>query len=659
MIVPLLIALALSKQSLKLSSLFSDNMVLQRNVSVPFYGTAAPNETVAIQVAGQSVTTEAGADGKWFIKLAPMRAGGPYTASIQSPTGTLNLKNVMVGEVWLCSGQSNMELRESAANDYPQALEEANPSIRMFTVGQAAVEEPANDVRGVWLPATKHSVGYFSAVAWSFGRELQNRLNVPIGLIASSWGGTKAESWTPREAMATNPALRTAVDEYLNELKAFPSRYADFRSNLKEWMASRADSGNEGFLKGWENRVVDETSWNKVNLPGTIDTMEPSEEGSPFDGSAWFRRTFVLPETWAGKALKLELGPIADYDDAYVNGTKVGYTKSNSVPTSTFGRTYRISPGILLRGENSIAIRVYAAQGACGFTGLPDQMRITLASGESEEELPLAGEWREKVERKIDTSLQAPHLPMGPGNPKGPGSLFNGMIAPLMPYGIRGVIWYQGESNVDQASQYQVLFPTLIREWRNRWNQGQFPFYFVQLPNYHATEQEPGESNWAELREAQAATLKLTNTGMANTIDLGDATTIHPKNKREVGQRLAAIALSKDYGVHEPWSGPTYQYMSFSGRSVRIYFQHVEEKLTTKDNKLLTGFAIAGQDRKFYWAAAKIEGTSIVLSCPEVPEPKAVRYGWADNPNCNLYNSAGIPAVPFRTDNWIARKTTP
>jgi len=658
----LLVAVSVSlfhRAALRLPALFSDNLVLQRGIEVPVFGQALPNETVTVLFNNQVKSTKSGTDGKWMLKLAAMSEANGSSLIIQTDSASKTLQNVAVGEVWLCSGQSNMEFQESAASDFSQALTEADPNVRMFTVEKAAGDQPVQDVRGLWTPATRHTVGSFSAVAWSFGRELQHALNVPIGLINSSWGGTRAESWTSREALTSNESLKLLVDLYQEEIKDFPTKIEEYKVALKEWAATRSDTGNEGFLKGWENRVVDPNGWNKVNLPGTIDTMEPVEEGRPFDGAAWFRRSFTLPNGWSGKALKLELGTIADYDDVYVNGTKVGFTKATTVDGSRIARNYRIAPGILLQGENSIAVRVYAAQGACGFTGLPDQMQISQIGTAGGDPIPLSGQWLERIERKVDTSVLAPHMPVGPGHPKSPGSLFNGMISPLIPFGIKGVLWYQGESNADQPTLYNTLFPTLIRDWRQKWGQGQFPFLYVQLPNFHEASDLPTDSDWALIREAQANVLKLTRTGMVTTIDLGDAKTIHPKNKRDVGIRLASLALSKEYGKHVIWSGPAFQYMIKSGESIRAYFQHTEDGLRTLDGKPPVGFAIAGEDRKFYWANARIEGISVVLSCPEVPNPVAVRYAWADNPIINLVNSANLPTTPFRTDSWPSIKTQP
>jgi len=657
MIVPFVALAILHQQALKLPNLFSDNMVLQRETNVPFFGKANPGDTVTVQLVNQSVQTTAGPDGKWNLKLQPLKAGGPFTALVQTPTNTITYKNVMVGEVWLCSGQSNMEMPESLADDFAKAQDEANPAIRIFDVGQVSMEKAAEDVRGSWVPESKDSIGDYSAVAIAFGRELHDKLNVPIGLIQATWGGTKAEAWTSREALSADPALGRLVSDYLASLHDFTERNAEFKAQLKEWVSARADSGNEGFLKGWENRLFDDSQWAKAELPNTLDTIEPVDDGKGLNGAVWFRKGFIVPDAWAGKPLKLQLGTIADYDDTYVNGTKVGRTKLEAADPAKVNRSYRVAPGILLQGVNTIAVRIYSAQGSSGFTGRPDQMKVTLADGSSEDAIMISGEWREKVERKVDTSQTAPHMPFGPGNPNVPGGLFNGMIAPLIPYGIKGAIWYQGEADAGNARQYRTLFPALIRDWRRRWSEAEFPFFFVQLANFHVRQDLPTDSDWAEIREAQVAALKLSETGMVTAIDIGQADTIHPKNKREVGRRLALVALSKEYKQHESWSGPELNYVTPNSGTLRVFFKHVEDGLKTSDGKLPRGFQIAGDDRHFYWADAKIEGSAIVLSNPNVPNPVSARYAWADNPDVNLYNSADLPAIPFRTDNWPRSKT--
>jgi len=652
MVACLLALLSPPQPSLQLNPLFSDNMVLQRSMAVPIFGTAGPGQSVTVSIANQTQTTKAGDDGKWLLRLAPLEAGGPYEEIVRAPGSSITVKNVMIGEVWVCSGQSNMERPEYLADDLAQAQDQADPGIRMFTVAKVSREQPGSEVRGTWIPSSKTTVGAFSAVGLAFGREIRTHLNVPVGLIQASWGGTHAEAWTSREALAANARLKPIVDAYRDETRDFTEKNQAFHEELHKWVASRSDKGNEGHLQGWAQPHVYETDWKPEKLPGTVDTMEPQEEGKPFDGAVWFRRTFEMPEAWEGKALKLELGPIQDYDDTYVNGTKVGMTKEVNPDPLKQGRSYRVSPGIPVHGTNTIAIRVFAAQGACGFAGLPEEMRIGPMDGDPSAAIPLAGSWYEKIERKVDTTDQAPHMPLGPGSPSAPGGPFNGMIAPLIPFGIKGFIWYQGEANTSQAAQYRVLFPTLIRDWRQKWGQADLPFYFVQLANFHPRQDEPSDSEWAELRESQAAALRLPHTGMAVAIDLGDPATIHPTNKREVGRRLSLIALSRDYGIHGVWSGPEYQNMIPAGNAVRVFFRHAEDGFKINDGRPLTGFAIAGQDQKFYWATAKVQGTAILVSSPSVPNPVAVRYGWADNPDCNLYNVGGLPAVPFRTDTW-------
>ncbi len=652
MLACLIATLTLFQQPLKPNPLFSDNMVLQRGMAVPIFGTGTAGQTVTISLASQSVVAKVGDDGKWMAKLAPMTAGGPYELVISAPQSSVTIKNVDVGEVWVCSGQSNMERPESLANDYAQAKDEANADLRMFTVSKVSREVPAGSVRGVWTPASKASVGTFSAVALAFGHELQTKLGVPVGLIQSSWGGTRAEAWTSREALTANPKLKSVVVSYLDQIRDFQAKNEAFKTDLHKWVASRSDNGNEGHLKGWAQPHIYETDWKVVKLPATVDSMEPQTDGKPFDGAVWFRRTFDLPAAWEGKALRIELGPIRDYDDTYFDGTKVGATKEVASDPLKELRSYRVSPGIPVSGQNTIAIRVFAAQGQCGFTGMPEQMRVFPFDSDGSDAINLSGDWFEKVERKVDVSEQAPHMPLGPGSPKAPGGLFNGMIAPLIPYGIKGFIWYQGESNAGEAASYKEMFPTLIRDWRQRWGQADLPFYFVQLANFHPRQEAPSDSDWAELREAQAVALKLPHTGMAVAIDLGEAETIHPANKREVGRRLSLIALSRDYGKHEIWTGPQFQYMTTTGDTVRAYFRHAEDGLKTIDGQAPRGFAVAGADHKFYWASAKIQGEAIVLTCPDVPHPVAVRYGWADNPDCSLYNTTGLPSVPFRTDNW-------
>jgi sialate O-acetylesterase len=413
------------------------------------------------------------------------------------------------------------------------------------------------------------------------------------------------------------------------------------------WINGRKGGENEGYENGWATNSFNDQDWKSVPAGSKVEDIV----GHEFDGSFWFRQTVNLPDSWYGKGLKLELGALDDYDDTYFNGVRVGRTDDKTDNAWSVPRVYSVAPGIIRRGANTIAIRVFNAQGPGGMTGPADQMRLSLADGS--DSISLNKPWLFKTEQELDPNAARPHLPMGPGNPNAPAELYNGMIAPLIPYAIRGAIWYQGEANVGRAEEYTHLFPDMIRDWRARWGEGLFPFYFVQLANYLPRMDQPGDSAWAELREAQASALSLPHTGEAVIIDIGDANDIHPKNKKEVGRRLSLLALANTYHEPIPYASPTYSHMEVLGSSVRIYFDN--GSLTTTDGKPPRSFAVAGDDHKFFWATATIQGSSVTLTCPEVPHPVAVRYAWADNPDVNLVNHNGLPARPFRTDGWKAQ----
>ena len=462
------------------SPIFSSNMVLQRKIPVPVWGWAQPGQKVTVSIEGRTAAATAGDDGKWIAKLQPLPVGGPYKMRIEGPQQTVTLENILVGDVWICSGQSNMEMGIGNVNDAQKEISEANnPQIRLYTVKKKVAYEPQTslmrtdtDLMGQWSvcsPATVKTGGWggFSAVAYFFGRKLQQDLKVPIGLIHTSWGGTIAEAWTSAEALQAMPDFKPAVDK-LTTMKANPG------------------SGKQD------------------NNPNVVTV------------------------------------------------------------------------------------------------------------------------------------------------------LYDGMIAPLIPYGIKGAIWYQGESNAGRAYQYRTLLPTMIRDWRTRWGEGDFPFFIVQLANFQKSSNVPADDAWAELREAQSMTARnLPNTGIAVTTDIGDAADIHPKNKQDVGKRLALSAEAIAYGQKVEYSGPAYKSMKAidHGGAIRLSFDHVGGGLVAK-NDALTGFAIAGEDKKFVWAEAKIVGNSVVVSSVQVPHPVAVRYAWHTNPENSLYNKAGLPASSFRTDDW-------
>jgi sialate O-acetylesterase len=488
-----------ARADIRLPSVIGDNMVLQGSDTVSIWGWADAGEEISVKVSWHRAEWIVQGDnaGRWTFKMTAPDVGGPYEMTLKGKN-TITIKNILVGEVWVCSGQSNMQMSVRSSANADQEIAAANyPKIRLFSVERKVAETPQDDCKGQWVECSPQTVGDFSAVAYFFGRELHTRLNVPIGLIHTSWGGTPAEAWTSPPMLERNPVFEPIAKRYKDAVAVYPKAMEEFKQKLEQWKK--------------------------------------------------------------------------DAEKAKADGTQVP---------------------------------------------------------------PRPGE------------------PFGPGNPNSPCGLYNAMIAPLTPYTICGAIWYQGESNAGRAYQYRELFPAMIKSWWNAWRQGQFPFLFVQLANFQAVKEEPGDSNWAELREAQLMALRLPSAGMAVAIDIGDAVDIHPKNKEDVGKRLALWALAKTYGVKTPYSGPIYRDMETKGNKIVLRFDHADGGLVTKDGGPLKGFAIAAADRKFVWADAKVEGDTVVVSSDKVAEPVAVRYAWADNPICNLYNKAGLPASPFRTDAW-------
>jgi len=488
-----------ARADIRLPAVIGDNMVLQAGDTVSIWGWADTGEEISVKVSWHKTewTVQADNAGRWTFKMTAPDVGGPYEMTLKGKN-TIAIKNILVGEVWVCSGQSNMQMSVRSSANADQEIAAANyPKIRLFSVERKVAETPQEDCKGQWVECSPQTVGDFSAAAYFFGRELHKQLNVPVGLIHTSWGGTPAEAWTSPSMLERNPVFEPIAKRYKDAVAVYPKAMEEFKQKLEQWKKDAEKA--------------------KADL-----TQVPPRPGEPF----------------------------------------------------------------------------------------------------------------------------------GPGNPNSPCGLYNAMIAPLTPYTICGAIWYQGESNAGRAYQYRELFPAMIKSWWEAWRQGQFPFLFVQLANFQAVKEEPGDSNWAELREAQLMALALPSAGMAVAIDIGDAVDIHPKNKQDVGKRLALWALAKTYGVKTPYSGPIYRDMETKGNKIVLRFDHTNGGLVTKDGAPLKGFAIAATDRKFVWADAKVEGDTVVVSSDKVAEPVAVRYAWADNPICNLYNKAGLPASPFRTDAW-------
>lgn len=623
--------------NVRLPKILNDNMVLQRNKPITIWGWADANEKVTVQFDKQTRTAKADKNGKWIVSLAPESAGGPFDLVVKGKN-TLALHNILVGEVWVCSGQSNMEWPLRLAINPEREVHEANyPQIRHFAVEKAIASMPEEDVKGgIWKICSPETAGDFTAVGYFFARELYNKLHIPVGLIHTSWGGTHSETWTSRDAFEGSPEFKDMIAAMPQlDLEALAKQKNDNLLTRLKGFNITLPTAAEAAL--WKDAALDDSAWPMMKLP----TLWEEAGFESLDGWVWFRKNVTISAKDAGKEARLEMGLVDDSDETFVNGIKVGATKNQYNEK----RSYVIPAGVLKEGTNVIAVRVEDTGGGGGIYGDEKDLKLTPASNDA---IPLAGNWKYNVER-----VTAPGASISPN--AFPTLLFNAMLNPILNYTIEGAIWYQGESNAGRAYQYRTAFPLMIQDWREHWKLGDFPFYFVQLASFDAAggTSEHG-STWAELREAQTMTLSLPNTGMAVTTDIGEAHDIHPRNKQDVGRRLAAIALNKLYGQNNVYSGPTYQGMKVEGNNVRVTFSNLGGGLVVKDKYgYLKGFEVAGSDHKFHYAKAWLEGNEVVASCDEVPSPAAIRFAWADNPDdANLFNKEGFPAVPFRSDTW-------
>jgi sialate O-acetylesterase len=616
--------------------IFGNNMVLQRNKPIPVWGWAKPNETIVVSLNKQKKTVKADQKGNWMVKLSPETAGGPFALTIKG-NNTIAYSNVLIGEVWVCSGQSNMEWPLSVSNNAAQEIADANyPEIRHFTVTKAASSIPQKDIKGgSWDVAEPKNAGRFSAVGYFFGRKLYQELKVPIGLINTSWGGTHVETWTSREAFAGSEEFKSMIASVplVNIDSLTKIKSAKLKLDMQKWQTELLP---KNLLSSWNQANFDDSQWKKLNFPG----LWEGQGLNGVDGVLLFRKSFTVDADKAGSPAILELAKIDDSDVAYINGVKVGATDGYNTT-----RTYTVPAGILKAGNNVVSVQITDSGGGGGFHG-DSPMQITVGKVHS-----LTGEWLYKFET-INEVASALNL-----NPNEyPSLLYNAMLSPLIPYAIQGAIWYQGESNAGRAWQYRKAFPLMINDWRKQWKQGDFPFYFVQLASFDAggsTNKNSGYQ-WAELREAQTLTLSLPNTGMAVTSDVGEAKDIHPRNKQDVGLRLALAALRDTYKKNVVGGGPMYQSMKTEGNKVIISFSSIGSGLMTKDKYgYLKGFEISGADQKYCYAKAYIKGDKVIVYSDDVPAPVAVRFGWFDEiSENNLFNKEGLPAVPFRTDNW-------
>ncbi|AKD53893.1 sialate O-acetylesterase [Spirosoma radiotolerans] len=621
---------------LRLPKLISDGMVLQRDVTLTIWGWATPGERITVRFKDKTYKTVTDARGQWQLKLPPMTAGGPFTMEIAGKS-RLELKDILIGDVWFCSGQSNMAHQLNIHDvTYAHEIKQANyPQIRQFWIPTLTnLQAPQSDLpSGQWKAAVGEDVRPFSAVAYFFAKKLYTKYKVPIGIINASVGGTPIEAWTSEEGLTRFSTLKTTIDKnkdttYINSLTQRPSVTANRP-------APPVDLGLEGSPKWYEASYIPK-GWRPINIPGYWEDQGVKD----LNGVVWYRKEIDIPAAMAGKPAKVFLGRIVDADELYINGKLVGRT-TYMYPQ----RRYPVPADVLKAGKNVFVVRVTNNAGKGGF--VPDKPYCIFAGADT---VDLKGTWQYKVgtayrpiERRPGGGINAQNQPT---------ALYNAMVAPATNYAINGFCWYQGESNAGKPEEYEALQTALINDWRHHWNQGNLPFLFVQLPGFMDYSYQPTESSWAVLREAQLNSLTAPNTAMVVAIDLGEWNDIHPDNKKDVGERLALAAMKTAYKESLVYSGPLYQSATVDGNKVVVSFTNTGSGLITKDGDELSEFALAGSDKKFVWAKARIADGKVIVWSDEVPNPRYVRYAWADNPvNPNLYNKEGLPASPFRTDN--------
>ncbi len=625
----LLIVSSATGATVKLPRLISDGMVLQRDIPVKIWGWADPGEKITLSIGKNKLSALTAADSTWRITLPAHKAGGDYTMLIND----LSIHNITFGDVWLCSGQSNMELPIYRVMDlYKDEVSIAvNPMIRLFTVqSQYNYKTPERDIKGgEWKPVTPENTLQFSAVAYFFAQELYARYQIPIGLINASYGGSPVEAWLDEASLQAFPNHVKTLEQFKSQAFCDSIKRSDNERN-RHWYGT-LDKNDKG-LGRWNKDDIDLNSWGRIIIPGFWNEQAVGLGNA--NGVVWFRKDIEVPASMTGQAAELRLGCIVDADSAFINGAYVGNVTYMYPP-----RIYKVPAGVLKAGQNTITVRVVNNSGQGGF--VTDKAYRLTSGGDT---LDLAGEWRFK--------LGATMPPLAPQTffQWKPVGLYNGMIAPMENYAIKGVIWYQGESNTGNPGEYAQSFPALIQLWRNKWHNPQLPFIYVQLANFmQGSPAQPVESNWAELRNVQRNTLRLPYTGMAVTIDIGEWNDIHPLNKKDVGRRLALWAERIAYNNKKVVaSGPLYHSMRIKGNKIILNFTETGSGLRPVPE--LKGFAIAGADGKFVWAKAIIEGNNVIVWHEEITQPVTVRYAWDNDPGyANLYNMEGLPASPFST----------
>lgn len=661
----LLLPIQLFGQNVVLPSFFSDNMVLQQRTTVMVWGWAFRNDEISVKpswVNSKEVKARADSSGKWFVNIQTPEAGGPYTLSVKGAGSDITIKNILIGEVWLCSGQSNMEMpmrgwppNDTILGSSYEIRTANNPKIRMFTVNRALSIEPSNSCRGSWEEANSEKVKEYSATAYFFGKKLFEELNVPIGLIHTSWGGTPVEAWIGQDALSIYP-------EYKN-IKSIYRQIAGEQKERDAWLEKhpRIDLSQKPVDQRWENLDFQDSicsqpdlydfEWERMKLPVLWEKTALAE----FDGAIWFRKTIDIPAAWANKELLLRLPGIDDIDRTFVNGVLVGKMEKDGL--YNVPRHYTVPASLVKAGKLLIAVRVIDYQGGGGIWDTKSPMDI-IVKKDTTKKIVLSGYWRYLPVAEYHHNLfyifdsktreyQMRGVASKNPNPSLPSVLYNAMINPIAPYKVKGFIWYQGESNVGQAAKYTGYLTSMVESWRKAWGE-ELPFYFVQIAPYRYNGVDKFESG--ELRNAQWQALKtIKKSGMAVTLDVGDVKNIHPCQKKPVGERLARLALAKDYGRKIYYSGPSYLSRKIEGNKIRLTFDNVERGLEKKGDSL-RGFEIAGADKKFEKAEALIENNTVVVYSSKVERPLYVRYAWYNSSEATLFNKEGLPTATFTTE---------
>ncbi len=627
------VAVTIANAQVKLPRLIRDSMVLQRDAKINIWGWAANGEKVTVKFNSKTYKTKAGADGKWILQLLPTKAGGPYTMNIDA-SNHISLKEILIGDVWMCTGQSNMVHQMSLhAVRYAEDVANANyPQIRHFWIPNTTnMQGPQNDLPGgSWKWANPTDVTAFSAIAYFFARDIYAKYHIPIGLINASYGGTPIEAWMSEDGFKEFPAILNTVQKnkdtaYINSINRNAAANRPVQKN--------ADKGQ---TEKWFSTEYVPKGWRTINIPGYWEDQGIKD----LDGVVWYRKEIDVPAAVANGHAKVFLGRIVDADVLYINGKQAG-TTGYMYPQ----RRYALPDGILKPGKNLFVIRVTNNAGKGGF--VPDKPYQLIAGNDT---VDLKGYWQYKVGQVNIPFINAGITGIAAQNQ--PTALYNAMLAPVINYGVKGFLWYQGEANTIRAAEYAKLQPAMIADWRQKWNEPDAPFLYVQLPGFMDMNYLPSESQWAAFREAQLQSLTVPNTAMVVAIDLGEWNDIHPDRKKDVGDRLALAAEKLVYGEKDVVAaGPVFQSAAINGKEITLSFTNTGSGLITNDGDEPGEFAIAGADKKFVWAKANIEGNKVMVWNDEIVNPMYVRYAWADNPvNPNLYNKEGLPASPFRTD---------